>query len=170
MSETSDIEDAKLEIERQKLAIERQKLDLEIVKAKWTSLSIIVPVIVVAATIVWGMIATRTQADLTFRLEAAKSVMAAETFGEQVSRAAFLRDNFPDELGSDFLKKLDIQAFPDAPNIGPKFQFINLIAARGLNPEETAELYHIMYPTDEWSWQKNVQVLLSRASSRPPAK
>ena len=48
-----EMERQKLEIEGQKLAIERQKLNLEITKAKWATVSIGVPILVVAATIMW---------------------------------------------------------------------------------------------------------------------
>jgi hypothetical protein len=174
MPEESAIKQAKLELERQKLAIEEKKLGiegkklhLEIVKAKWTAVSIVLPVLVIAATITWGVIATRLQAKLTFQLEAAKTVMTADTYADQVTRATFLRDNFPDQLGDDFLKKLDLRDFPDAPNVAAKIRFVDLIAARGLTPEETAELYHILFSDDDSWWRRDeVLAILSKSSIR----
>ena len=62
-----EMERQKLEIEGQKLAIERQKLNLEITKAKWGTVSIGVPILVVAATIIWGLVSSQTEARQALR-------------------------------------------------------------------------------------------------------
>jgi hypothetical protein len=73
----NDFEEKKLKIELDKLVLEREKFDLEKRTAVLTAFSSVIPVLVVAATIVWGVVSSREQANLNFKLEAAKTVMAA---------------------------------------------------------------------------------------------
>ena len=91
--------------------------------------------IAVAATIAWGVLSLKEQANLkNFRLEAAKTVMTTKNLGEAISKATFLRENFPEQLGNGFLSKLDQKTFPDAPNVAAKWDFMQYIAPRGLTP------------------------------------
>jgi hypothetical protein len=168
MSDTSSVEDARIEIEREKLAIERKKLDLEIAKAKWTSISIAVPVVVVFLSVAFGMYGNKMQAAQSFRLEAVKAVVTAETEAELVTRATFLREQFPEELGPGFLRNLRLSDFDDAPNVLAKFRFIRFVAPQGLNAHETAQLYHYLFPRDDRWWRsEEVKELLLKATDRP---
>jgi hypothetical protein len=126
MTEPSPNELEALRIERDKLALEREKFGLERKKAVWTAASVVVPALAVAATVLWGVVSSREQAALNFRLEAAKTVMSAKTYGEEVSLATFLRENFPSQLGPDFFPKLHIEEFPDAPNVQARADFVQV--------------------------------------------
>lgn len=72
-----DLEDRKLELEREKVAIEREKLNLEFRKLKvewWKSAftvgSIAIPLIVVAATVLFSYWSERARANTEFQLKA----------------------------------------------------------------------------------------------------
>ena len=105
----------KLEIARDTLALEREKFELEKKKVIWTAISVVVPVIAVAATIMWGIVSAREQAAASFKLEAeqaaasftleaAKAVMASKNYGDAVSLVTMLRENFPGRFGKEFFQ------------------------------------------------------------------
>jgi hypothetical protein len=161
----NDLEERKLKIELDKLALERERFNLDRKASVITALSSVIPVIVIAATIAWGIISLKEQANSSLKLEAMKTVMATKTYGDAVSQATFLRENFPSELGKDFLSKLDIKNFPDAPNVSAKWNFMQYIAPRGLTPGQAQELYHLLYPLDDdWAYTNDVHRLLDQAS------
>ena len=163
----NELEALKLGIEQDKLALEREKLELERKKSVWTAVLVVIPVIAVAATIIWGIVSSREQAALTFRLEAAKTVMATKTYGESVSQATFLRENFPDQLGQGFFPKLNMRDFRDAGNVAAKWNFMQYIASRGLTPAQAQVLYHLLYPDDDgWAYRDDVRQLLNQASNK----
>jgi hypothetical protein len=157
------------EIEKLKLEIEKQKLSNEVIRTKWTIISIGVSSLSIIATIVWGVYSLGQQAKSAFQLEAAKAVMAVRTYGDQVSQASFLRENFPEQLGESFFPMLDIKTFPDARNVSAKMEFMKLIVSSGLNAEETAKLYNVLYPDDKWAQTEPLQTLLKQATARQAA-
>ena len=168
----------KLEIARDTLALEREKFELEKKKVIWTAISVVVPVIAVAATIMWGIVSAREQAAASFKLEAeqaaasftleaAKAVMASKNYGDAVSLVTMLRENFPGRFGKEFFPTLNITDFPDARNVGAKWNFMQYIAARGLTPTQAQQLYHLLYPLDDdWAYRGDVRQLLDQASTK----
>ena len=77
----------------------------------------------------------------------------------------------PKQLGSNFLANLDVKNFPDAPNVAAKFEFIKLLASRGMQPDDVAELWHLLYPDDDNWWNREeVRRLLSKAATRSVTK
>ena len=116
------------------------------------------------------MVASQTQARQALRLEALKTIMSTDIFDMRVARASFLRDFLKTDLGDDFLKDLDRYRTPDGPDVLAKVRFIEAVAPRGLNPEETAKLVQILFPADKWASQPDVLAILSAASKRPPEK
>jgi hypothetical protein len=162
----NDLEAQKIKIELDKLALENKKFELEKRTAVLTAFSSVIPVIAVAATIAWGVLSLKEQANLNFRLEAAKTVMTTKNLGEAISKATFLRENFPEQLGNGFLSKLDQKTFPDAPNVAAKWDFMQYIAPRGLTPVQAQELYQLLYPDDEWAYRDDVRHLLDQASKK----
>ena len=87
------------DIEERKLKIEERKLEIEILKARWTAISVIVPILITVITVGWGIASINQQAKLNFQLEAAKTIMTAQTYGDQVARATFLKENFAKTVG-----------------------------------------------------------------------
>jgi hypothetical protein len=107
------------------------------------------------------------QAKLTFQLETAKTVMASKSYAAAVTQADFLREVFADSLPPHFLAKLDRNNFPDAPNVTAKWQYLQLISSRGLSPDQTAELYHVLYPDDNpWANTPGINAVLAKTSGQ----
>ena len=91
--------------------------------------------------------------------------MEGDTYGDQVARATAFTNVFPDQLGRTFRDDLDVNNFPKVPNVHSKFEFVKLVAGRGLNPEEAAELWHLVHPDDD-AWSRTPELLgLLRANS-----
>ena len=85
-----DLKKATMALEQKRLEIETQKLDLERSKAKWTAISVVVPLLAATATVAYGFWSTQKQSELNFQLEAAKSIMLAvdfETSGDRCRSA-----------------------------------------------------------------------------------
>jgi hypothetical protein len=159
------IEVKKLDIENKKLEIEQRKLEIELSKVKWTAISIAVTILAALGTIAYGVYSIAEQATLTFQLEAAKSVIASKNTAAAVSQADFLRDVFSDSLPPHFLAKLDVKNFPDAPNVAAKWDFLQLLSSRGLKPDQTAQLYHVLFPDDNsWANTDAINDLLAKTS------
>jgi hypothetical protein len=72
-----DYEAEKIAIEQQKLELENLRLRNEASRAKWTAISVMVPLLAALATIAFGFWSTREQAKSQFRLEVAKAIMSA---------------------------------------------------------------------------------------------
>ena len=88
----------------------------------------------------------------------------------QVARASFMREFFKIDLGEDFLKDLKSFEKPEGPNVLAKVRFLETVASRGLNPEETAKLFQILFENDWWASEPKVLVVLSEASKRQTAR
>jgi len=99
------IEQAKLDLEKIKLASEeareKEKLASEEKRAKWTaisvSISIVVPLIAVFVTVIFGFLSARKQAESQFKLEIAKAIMSAPTIAEGFDRVRLVKGFFPTE-------------------------------------------------------------------------
>jgi len=154
-SGTFDFEAKKLEIEAKRLRIEEQKLAIERGKAKWTAASIVIPLLAAMATVAYGFWSTKEQAELNFRLEAAKSIMQAPNPVDAVGRVRFLTATFPDRLPSNFFTSVDNPyRFGTYPS-SVLFDFIKLLSPR-LNPSQTLELWNIVFDD---GWAKNPRLI-----------
>jgi hypothetical protein len=161
-----NIEAQQLQIEYKKLELEERKLDLEKWKARWTIFSIAVPLLAVLGTIIYGLFSTAQQARITFQLEAAKEVMQSTSYGDAVSKAILFKEVFPDRLPPKFMDRLSLKEFPDAPNVSAKWNFLQVISARGLRPDQTAKLYRVLFPDDDhWSNSPGVNDVLAKSSA-----
>jgi len=166
----SGIEEKKLEIEKEKLAIEIRKLSLEHSKARWTAFSVVVPLIAAIGTVFFGLWSAHEQALSNFQLEAAKSIMQAPSPDEAVNRGRFFSALFPNKIPANFVQpanalKMGIGGGDDTPS---KKEFIKLLAARGLNPKQTAELWRTIFDLDEWAKDERLIQVIDRFSAQEP--
>jgi hypothetical protein len=146
-----EVEAERLEMERQKLALERYKVDLEIKRTRWLSVSVVTPVLAALATVAYGLWSTQTQAKYQFRLEAAKSIMAAPTPSEASWRADFFKRIFPDDLPKDFTKGVDVQY--DSTAVRAKLELWRVMATRDMTSKQVIGLWIALFPDDTWAKQ-----------------
>ena len=101
-----ELEEKKIALEREKFAAEKKweldKLEIEKKKARWTGISILIPLLIVAITFVANSILDYQQAKREFKIQAAKIVMDTnhpETIRNKSRALAIL---FPEYLSEDF--------------------------------------------------------------------
>lgn len=94
------------EIDRMKLRLEYEHLQMEKTRSRMTVLSILIPVIVVMITVVYGMLAENEKANVDFQIKAAEIVMNAPTPESATVKAIVLHELFPDRLPENFKDKM----------------------------------------------------------------
>jgi len=167
-----DLKKATMALEQKRLEIETQKLDLERSKAKWTAISVVVPLLAATATVAYGFWSTQKQSELNFQLEAAKSIMQAPNPNEALGRAEFFTQIFPGRLPNNFIKPTDTTKYHTATDtsVAPKMEFIRTLANAGLSADQIAELWRTMFFGDEWAKEEQLLALLARFSKDKVAR
>jgi hypothetical protein len=150
-----DYEAEKIAIERQKLALERLRLRGEASRAKWTAISVMVPLLAALLTVALGFWSTREQAQSQFRLEVAKAIMLAPTLTETLDRAELFRDLFPAEIGD--IVKASNAARSDARVTRPQLELFHAMAARDMKPRQILDLWIALRPEDDWATRPDVR-------------
>jgi hypothetical protein len=135
-------------METQQYEIELQKLKIERSKAKWTAISIFVPLLAALVTLVYGFRSTEKQAEMNFQLEAAKAVMQASSASDALDRVTFLKAIFPQVFGNIDVNKVNRTDFSADYY---KLEFLKLVANRGLTAAQTADLWRKLFPLDTWA-------------------
>src|ERR1700733_8321100 len=157
---TDDVASAEkltLQIELEKLTIEKQKI-------KWTAISVMIPLLAAIGTVAYGIWNTHELEKANFQLEAAKSVMQAPSLSDSLGRAKLLTKLFPDKLPKNFFPEIDLTgiAIKGDTTLGPKANFVNAVASKGLSPLETARLWHSLLK-EEWSNDAEGMALIEKS-------
>jgi hypothetical protein len=157
--------------EREKLKIEHQKLELEFRKARWTSLSIGVPVMAAIITAAFGFWSTYQTAKLQFKLKAAESVMQAPNPANAVGRAQFLMELFPGEL-TKFARDADPEKYTGDTDPQVKIELLKLFAGKTDSAADILAVWQALFPGDSWAKDaelaKTVAPLRLSRSHNPP--
>jgi hypothetical protein len=144
------IEQANLEQEKE---IEQAKLKVEKSKARWTALSIFIPLITIAGTFVISQIAEANKAKADFKIKAAEIVMnrqMAVPF-EVKLKAQVLSEMFPDVLPPGFAAgfKPDNYNYPVWSDSDARDVFLQIVAQKS-NREELIRIWKELFPDDVW--------------------
>jgi hypothetical protein len=150
-----DYEAEKIAIEKDKLALEKTKLVSEERRAKWTAISVVVPLLAGLATVAFGFWSTKEQAKSQLQLEIAKAIMSAPTIAETHDRARLLKGLFPaDAVG---IVKVDDKPRPDAFVTPSQRELFRAMAARDMKPRQILDLYKALFPEDNWASRKEIR-------------
>lgn len=147
------VEREKLTFEREKwkesLAIEREKLDSE-KRGRWISTAgVVIPLLVVAATIYGNTEAQKIQSRDDFDLKAAEVILTPKTVTESQNRASGLVALLPDRFPSDFPRRLDSLSKELESSEPDTRGLLNLLAAAPKERRsEILELWLAFYPRD----------------------
>jgi len=160
-----------VEAENKRFAIERDKLQADVVLAKWSKVSSVVPLVVALATILYGIwsfskqgkqqaAAQAAAASLQFELKAAEIAFAGKTPEAVMNRAKALSAVFPTRLPSDFLGSFDPQKVGGGKQDpeGKKF-FLELLTK--CRPQDKAEIFGLWKALFGDDWLKGVESLLT---------
>jgi hypothetical protein len=150
-----DYEAEKIRIEEEKLAWEKTKLLSEEKRAKWTAMSVALPLLAGLATIAFGFWSTKEQARAQLRLEVAKAIMAAPTIAETHDRARLLKSLFP-------VDAVDIVTVEDKPRsdagVTPsQRELFRAMAAGDMKPRQILDLYFALFPEDDWATRPTIR-------------
>lgn len=160
------------EIEREKLAIEKQKLEVELMKARWTAVSVIIPVLIAAATIAYGMWIQKRTAQDNLVAKAIEIVMKAEDPDPTVVRgkAEQMRQLLPDALPKDFAKTFSYDQNA-VPSPASQIQLLNLIIANPLRRNEIIDMWIKLWPDDsKWALQLRGDLSHTKLPNKAPGR
>jgi hypothetical protein len=151
-SENGDpsLEREKLAIEREKLAIEHEKLLVERLKARWSAISVIIPLLAFIPTVAYGLWSLHEQARSQFELKVAESVMQSPSPQAALAKAQAFIAMFPGRLSPDLVQPIDPEFFSNRPDAEPKKEFLRLLAEKGLSREEVVKVWAYLFPEDQW--------------------
>jgi hypothetical protein len=148
----NDLEAQKLLIEREKLEIEKKKLAIEHSNVKWAAFSSVVPLLAIIATIAFGLWSQREQQKMAFQMEIVKGIVEVPDEYRAINRIKPYNAIFPDQLPKTLVVGDLPEKFWQSMDASPaQDNFMKLISDHGLNPVQTAELWSILFPTDEWA-------------------
>jgi hypothetical protein len=146
-----DIQHETLDLERDKLELERAKLVVEKQKAAWTAIGIAVPIVVVAATVMFGVWSQYQKGRDDFALKSAEIIMAGSSPIATKNKAQALAALFPSQLPVDFAKSFDPDAYGHADTRALRErELVNLMVSHPAEADKVLAIWKAMYPGYEW--------------------
>ncbi len=140
-----DLDAKKLELECEKLKLELEKLRVERFKAWSTAISIGIPLLAVAITVIFGYWSEKQRADTEFQIKAADIITRFQDPFEMKGRARILRTLFPVMLPADFGEKFDDQRFA-VPTPPDETLLLRLIVEHQDQKQEIIKMWKQIYP------------------------
>jgi hypothetical protein len=151
-----DLEFEKLELEREKIRLEQAKLHLDEERYKderkfrlWTILSIFIPLLSIAISVIFSMWGQYKQAQTDFTLRAVETVINSKSPSETQNKLRAMQFLFPNQLPDDFsaaFSNFDPNDFSGGPSYDNKMNFLSLMASTGASKEEALEMYKKLFP------------------------
>ncbi len=154
---------------RERLALERERLEVEKMKAKWTAVSVVVPLLAAIFTVAFGLWSNHQQAKSQFEAKVAEVVMQSPSPQEALGRAQTFMAMFPDRLPKNFAKAFDTDQFTNH-QVGvaeSKKEFLKLLVDKGLTKEEIVKVWKHLFPGDEWVKDFSLESVLLGEDSSP---
>lgn len=159
-----DIELKKIELEQQKIELEREKLDAEKTKTRWTSLSILIPLLIAVLTFSANSCSQNAQARRDFEMQTAQAqrdfeiqaaliVMDTNKPGTVQQKAKSLAALFPEYLSDGFAASFNPRDF-STPGDTEKRALLRALSAtmdRDKIRKEVLTLWSQFYPGDTWA-------------------
>lgn len=139
-----------LRLDRERLELEKEKLKMEREMRRWTVLSILIPLIIVAFTVIASNLNQARQAKIDFALKAAEIIINSDGPSEVPNRMRALMALFPDQFPPDFpqiVEAFDPSLFSSGePSYDNKMNFIRLMGDYYENRDEMLTMYKQLFP------------------------
>ena len=175
-NELVNIEKEKIDIERRKLHYEEGKLQVEKYKAKWTAIGIIIPIIVAALTIgygIWGQVQT---AKANFAAKAADIAIRGDipNLYSSKAKAEVLQKLFPQYLSVNFSDKFSFEEAGEKDMLirendkngeDIRLDLVKLLIQNPNDQVEIIKLWWKLYPEDHWYLNRFQNVAHSQANA-----
>jgi hypothetical protein len=149
VSRNDELEFKKLELEKQRIQLEQKKLEIERSKARWTSVSILVPLLVIAVTVGLNIWSQNQQARSDFEIKAAEIVLSADKPSEASAKAKALQDLFPDRLPENFAESFQTEVY-SGPSAAPRTEILHLIVEHPDYKQEIIDMWRQLFPSHAW--------------------
>jgi len=149
-----ELEREKMELERQRVLLEQERLKVDRFKAWWTGISILIPLLVAAATMAFNTWSQVQQAQSEFELQAAEIV--TNTSGPIGARnkaralAALFSDRLPESF-ANFAEAFDPDLYGGSNVSDAKKELLRWIIANPEQKEEIVEMWIELFPEQEWA-------------------
>lgn len=145
-----DLELKRYQLEKRRADIEDRKADIEEEKARWTALSILVPVVLGFATLYWQARTAYKLKEIEWELKAAEVVLNSKSTKAGEERLRALRMLFPHRIDQKFTEAFDENAFK-LPGMAYQEKKLELFKAMSANPEKSKEIFRLyaMFYADE---------------------
>jgi len=144
----------KLDVEREKLALEFKRLAVEKSKARWSAITIFIPLLIGAMTLVFNSWSQLQQAKSDFQLKAVEIVMAMETPTGTKNKAGALVELFPGRFGDEFrefVAEFDPGLFGVRSDSDEKRDLLQLLVQHPDRKEEILWMWMTLFPEDDWA-------------------
>ena len=165
----SDIDREKLELERDKVRLEKEKLELERQKTRWTTLSIMVPLLAVTITTAVGFWSQYKQSRDQIGMKLIEAIVDGDSDGIKASLYLnFYSDYFPPKYVKEITQEINEGLYKQrlirgAYTISPRLdqvseqesaqrkkEIFDLLASKCKTKEELIELRKKLFPEDTW--------------------
>jgi hypothetical protein len=153
--ESRELERGKLEIERQRLELEKKAARRESRRSWTVPLTVLIPLVTLAITVMVQLASERTQAQRDFELKAAELVLSEKKPSSTYNKARALKALFPERLPDGFAKNFDPANYAgtasvEQATIASKKELITLIADHPDQRRLVVRLWRGVFPEDEW--------------------
>jgi len=163
-----DLEQRKIDLEydrlKQEERIEQAKLEVERSKGRWTALSIFIPLIAIAGTLVFNHFAESRKARADFLLKSAEIVMSKQIGDpyEAQMKAKLLSEMFPEELPADLAARFDPSKYdyPVWSDSNAKNVFLKMVAQK-TDKREFIHIWRALFPLDK-EWLDDAEGVLAK--------
>jgi hypothetical protein len=154
---------ASIEIEQQKVKLELNKLELEKRKMFWSSMSIIVPVVVAFLMVGYGIYSNDQQSNRDFQLAIVKAIADEQDPDEALGKFQFFSSLFPGQLPPG--ANVDVHKYTKNDNAvgeadAKKF-FFEQMRQSGLSAPKLLILWRTLFDGDEWAKKPELDTVIS---------
>ena len=183
--QNQDLEQRKIDLEydrlKQEERIEQAKLAVERSKARWTALSIFIPLIAIAVTLLFNHFSelNKARADLAletkkaradFLLKSAEIIMSKQIGdpSEAQMKARVLSEMFRNELPDDLATRFDPSKYdyPVWSDSNAKNIFLQVIAQK-TDKREFIQIWRALFPNDK-EWLDDVEGVIATSTTPNP--
>jgi hypothetical protein len=153
-NDTPDVvsEREKFELTERQFKLEVKKANTERWKSFWTSLGLVVPLLVAAIPVVYSAMTFQRTAEIQFSTKAVELALSASSGPEAIGRARVIAALYPDLLPTGYEKRLaalDRARYGDA-TVLPKMELMKLLAQQPAHRGQLLADWRMLFPRDTW--------------------
>jgi hypothetical protein len=146
------LEREKLRLDRKRLKLDAKKANTERWKSFWTSLGLVVPLLIAAIPVAYSAMTFQRTAEIQFSTKAVEVALSASSGPDAIGRARVIAALYPDLLPTGYeqrLAALDRGRYGDA-TVFPKMELMKLLAQQPAHRGQLLADWRMLFPRDTW--------------------